>query len=103
MTKNGKVIASVTLMNSGKRKGQDVAQLYIRDPVASVTRPVRMLKRFQKIELEPGESKDIIFEITEEELMMYDINMRRVVECGKFEVYIGGSSMAQLQTSFFYE
>ena len=103
MTKNGKVLASVTLTNSGSRRGQDVAQLYMRDPVADVTRPVRMLKGFQKIELEPGESKDITFEITEEELMMYNINMRRVVEPGKFEVYIGDSSIAQLQASFVYE
>jgi beta-glucosidase len=69
-----------------------VAQLYIRDTVSSVTRPVKELKGFQKVWLQPGETKTVALEITPESLAFYDINMKYVVEAGDFEIMVGNSS-----------
>ena len=78
--------------NIGKRAGTETVQLYIRDLVSSVTRPVKELKGFQKISLEPGETKTVELEITPESLAFYDINMKYVVEPGEFEIMVGTSS-----------
>jgi beta-glucosidase len=67
-------------------------QLYIRDRFSSVTRPVKELKGFQRIELEPGETKTVALDITAESLSFYDIRMKQVVEPGEFEIMIGNSS-----------
>lgn len=83
---------SVTVTNSGKMEGAEVVQMYIRDRVSSVTRPVKELKGFKKIELKPGESKTIRIPITPEELSFFDINMEYVVEPGDFEIMVGNSS-----------
>lgn len=85
-----RVLADVT--NTGKREGAEVVQMYIRDVVSSVTRPVKELKGFQKITLRPGETKTVAFEITPDLLSFYDINMKYVVEPGDFEIMIGNSS-----------
>jgi beta-glucosidase len=85
-----KVLADVT--NTGKRAGTETVQLYIRDLVSSVTRPVKELKGFQKVFLEPGESKTVALEITPDSLAFYDINMKYVVEPGEFEIMVGSSS-----------
>lgn len=79
---NGDVYAnvSVNVKNTGKYKGEEVVQLYVRDEVASVTRPIKELKGFEKISLEPGESKTVTFDITDEQLGFYNNNMDYVVE-----------------------
>ena len=78
--------------NTGKRAGSEVVQMYIRDLFSSVTRPVKELKGFKKVWLEPGESKSVTFDITPDLLSFYDINMKYVVEPGDFEIMVGTSS-----------
>ncbi len=95
---NEKLTATVTLTNEGKFAGEEVVQLYITDPVASVTRSVKDLKGFQKIFLKPGESKDISFEITPEHLSFFNSDLKKVWESGKFIVHIGTNS-SQLQSA----
>ena len=85
-----RVIADLT--NTGQREGAEIVQMYIRDVVSSVTRPVKELKGFQKVTLRPGESKTVTFEITPELLAFYDINMKYVVEPGDFTIMVGNSS-----------
>ena len=69
-----------------------MVQLYIRDLVSSVTRPVKELKGFRKVRLEPGESTTVTFDITPALLSFYDVNMKYVVEPGDFEIMVGNSS-----------
>ena len=83
---------TVSVKNTGQREGTETVQLYIRDLVSSVTRPVKELKGFQKVSLKPGESKTVTLEITPESLAFYDINMNYVVEPGDFEIMVGNSS-----------
>jgi len=83
---------SAVIKNTGKVAGDEIVQLYIKDKIASVVRPVKELKGFGKISLEPGETKTVTFELTPELLSMYDLNMNFVVEPGEFEVMIGSSS-----------
>jgi beta-glucosidase len=78
--------------NTGKREGSEVVQMYIRDRVSSVTRPVKELKGFQKVFLEPRETKTVQLEITPESLAFWDVNMRYTVEPGEFEIMVGNSS-----------
>jgi beta-glucosidase len=82
----------VEVTNTGKRAGMEVVQLYIRDLVSSVTRPVKELKGFKKIELQPGETQTVALEITPASLAFYDVNMNYVVEPGDFEIMVGTSS-----------
>jgi beta-xylosidase len=88
-----RVIAEVT--NTGKRKGTEVVQMYIRDAISSVTRPVKELKGFQKVSLRPGETKTVTFPISPDLLAFYDINMKFVVEPGEFVIMVGSSSRDQ--------
>ena len=92
MGQDGTVDATVTVTNTGKRDGAEVVQLYIRDLVGSITRPVKELKGFEKIFLKAGESKTVTFKITPELLRFYDYNLNRVAEPGDFDVMIGGNS-----------
>ncbi len=92
MGQDGTVTATVTVTNTGKRDGAEVVQLYIRDLVGSITRPVKELKGFEKIFLKAGESKAVTFKITPELLRFYDYNLNRVAEPGDFDVMIGGNS-----------
>lgn len=82
----------VTVRNTGKYAGDEVAQLYIRDKFSQVTRPVKELKGFERVSLKPGESREIDFEITPDMLAYYDLNMNWVVEPGGFSIMVGGSS-----------
>ncbi len=82
----------VDVTNSGKRAGMEVVQMYIRDRVSSVTRPIKELKGFQKILLRPGETRTVALEITPESLAFYGIHMKFAVEPGEFEVMVGKSS-----------
>jgi len=84
----------VDVRNTGKRAGTEVVQMYIRDCVSSVTRPVKELKGFQKILLRPDESRTVELKITPESLAFYDIRMKYVVEPGEFEIMVGNSSSA---------
>ena len=83
---------SVDIKNSGKFTGDEVVQMYIRDCYSSVTRPVKELKGFQRITIQPGETKTVTLDITPEHLAFYDINMDYLVEPGEFEIMIGSSS-----------
>jgi beta-glucosidase len=78
--------------NTGKREGTEVVQLYIRDLVSSVTRPIKELKAFRKVKLQPGASTTVALEITPDQLAFYDVNMNYVVEPGNFEIMVGNSS-----------
>ena len=83
---------SIDVSNDGDRKGKEVVQLYIRDMIGSVTRPVKELKAFQKVEINPGETKKIVFKITEEDLKFYNYDLDHLCEPGEFEVMVGGNS-----------
>ena len=85
-----RILADVT--NTGKRAGTEVVQMYVRDRVSSVTRPVKELKGFEKVLLQPGETKTVRLEITPESLAFYDVNMKYTVEPGEFEIMVGNSS-----------
>ena len=78
MGQDGSITAAVTVTNTGKRDGAEVVQLYIRDLVGSITRPVRELKGFEKIFLRAGESKTVSFKITPELLRFYDYDLNHV-------------------------
>jgi beta-glucosidase len=95
--------ARVTVTNTGKTAGEEVVQLYIRDMVASITRPLRELKGFQKIVLKPGESREVTFTITENDLKFYNFNLEYVVEPGEFTVFIGTSSDEAKEALFTYK
>lgn len=89
MAQNGEVKASVTVKNTGNREGKETVQLYIRDLIATSTRPVQELKKFQKISLKPGETKTVEFTITAEDLKYYNHDLKYVCEPGDFEIQIG--------------
>ena len=99
-TSNKEVRVSVDVTNSGNLKGKEVVQLYIRDLYASVTRPVKELKGFELVDLNPNETKTINFTLTEKELGFYSNQGEFIIEPGDFKVFIGGSSNTILETSF---
>ncbi len=92
LTGNETLKATVTVSNTGKYAGEEVVQLYLSDPVASVTRAVKDLKGFQKISLKPGESKEVTFDITPEQLKFYNSDLKYDWEAGEFHVHIGTNS-----------
>jgi beta-glucosidase len=100
MVANEKITASVEIINTGNFDGKEVVQLYIRDVVGSVTRPVKELKGFQKIYLTKGEKKTVTFEISIEDLKFYNSEIELVAEPGMFDVYIGTNSDSQEKESF---
>lgn len=97
---NNQVEVTFTVKNTGKVKGKEVAQLYIRDWFASVTRPVKELKGFELVELAPNETQQITLKLTDKELGFYNNEGEFVVEPGKFSVFVGGSSNTILETDF---
>jgi len=88
----GSVTVRCTVKNTGSRRGDEVVQLYVRDVLASVARPVMELKRFARVQLEAGQSKEIAFELGPVDLQMLDAGLRWVVEPGTFRVMVGSSS-----------
>ncbi|UII32289.1 beta-glucosidase BglX [Fulvivirga ulvae] len=96
----GKIEVAVELTNTGDRDGKEVAQLYVRDLVGSVTRPVRELKGFELVELKAGETKTIRFTLDHSSLGFYNNDGRYVVEPGDFKVFVGGDSNATLSADF---
>lgn len=100
MDSNEELTASVTVTNIGKKTGKETVQLYIRDIVGSVTRPVKELKGFEKIELKAGESKTVRFKITPELLKFYNYDLEYVCEPGDFKVMIGANSRDVKEAQF---
>ena len=92
MTRNGTVEAKVTVTNTGNRDADEVVQLYIRDVQASISRPVKELKGFQRIHLKAGESREVTFTVTRRELSFYDAEGREIIEPGEFHVMTGPNS-----------
>lgn len=88
----GSTRALIDVTNTGKREGTEVVQMYIRDLVSSVTRPVKELKGFRKVRLKPSETTTVALDITPDELSFYDRHMKYVVEPGEFEIMVGNSS-----------
>jgi len=100
IVENETLVASIKLKNTGKFDGAEVVQLYIRDLVGSVTRPVKELRGFEKVFLKKGESQTVSFEISKDELSFYRKDMSYGTEPGDFELFIGGSSSTENKTSF---
>ena len=92
MTTGGNITASVTVTNTGAVEGTEVVQLYIRDMVGSIARPVQELKGFERITLKPGESRQVSFTINAELLKFYDKDLNYVCEPGDFDVMVGTNS-----------
>ena len=99
--KNGQnVTVTIDVTNTGKMDGAEVVQLYIRDVISTVTRPIKELKDFSKINLKAGEKKTVSFTITPDKLSFLNRNMKKVVEAGGFEVMVGTSSMVNQTVKF---
>ncbi len=97
---NGKLRVSFDLENVGKRAGDEVVQLYVRDVAASMTRPVKELKAFERVALRAGEKRRIEFTLGREQLGFYNRQMRFVVEPGEFKVMIGPNSQDLIEATF---
>jgi beta-glucosidase len=95
---NGKTTVRVDVTNTGKLAGDEVVQLYIRDRFSSVTRPVKELKGFRRINLGPGQTSTVEFVLTPKELSFLNYEMKRVVEPGEFDIMVGPNSV-NLQTA----
>ncbi|HEY5745940.1 MAG TPA: glycoside hydrolase family 3 N-terminal domain-containing protein [Chryseolinea sp.] len=100
ITQQEGITVTCKVKNTGKREGEEVVQLYIRDLVGSVTRPVKELKGFKKVMLQPGESKEISFTLTQSDLSFYRRDMSFGTEPGKYDVFVGGNSDDVKKTSF---
>jgi beta-glucosidase len=98
--KSGKVTASVDVTNTGARAGDDVVQLYIHDPVASISQPVRRLRGFQRVTLKPGVTQTVTFTLDKSDFGFFDNRGKFVVEPGEIDVFAGDSSAASLEQSF---
>lgn len=102
-TKNGKIEVSVVVKNTGKVKGKEVVQMYIRDLIGSTTRPVKELKGFELVELQPNESRTVTFIIDEKTIAFYTANNKWEAEPGDFEVFIGTNSADTIKSNFEYK
>ena len=91
---------TVDVTNTGNYDGKEVVQLYIRDLVGSVTRPVRELKGFQKIDLKKGQMQKVLFELSIEDLKFYNSNLKFEAEPGRFEIFVGTNSNTENKVSF---
>lgn len=100
MKMNESITASVTVTNTGNYDGEEVVQLYIRDLVGSITRPVKELKGFQKIKLKAGESKKVNFTIGVNDLKFYNSELKFIAEPGEFKLFIGGNSRDVQEANF---
>ncbi|MGS2740593.1 beta-glucosidase BglX [Sinomicrobium sp. M5D2P17] len=100
ITPGDTLIITAKVTNTGERDGEEIVQLYVHDKVASITPPVKQLKRFEKIFLKRGESKNVVFSLSAEDLKFYDQNLEWVYEPGEFEFFVGGSSNMQFTHTF---
>ena len=98
--RNGQVQVTVSLTNAGNRPGIETVQLYVRDLVGSLTRPVKELKGFQRVEIAPGESREVRFTVTPADLAFHTANNRWEAEPGEFKVFVGGNSQDVLEAGF---
>ena len=98
--KNRSLQASVTVTNTGSRKGDEVVQLYLHDPVASISQPVRRLRGFERVTLDPGQARTVTFTLDNSDFGFYDNRGKFVVEPGQIDVYAGNSSNADMMQSF---
>ena len=103
MTRQTSIRASVTVSNTGTMDGEEVVQLYINDPVASVSRPVRELKGFRKVAIPAGDSVTVEFEITDELLRFHNPELVYGSEPGDFTLWIGGNSQTENKQTFTLE
>jgi beta-glucosidase len=103
-TKNIKTDESISVhvdvSNIGNLDGEEVVQLYINDVYSSVTTPKKTLKGFKRISIKKGETKQVSFILTQDELAIWDRNMKRTLEPGEFEVMVGGNSVDLIKTKF---
>lgn len=97
----GSIVVQVDVTNSGSFAGDEIVQLYVRDDVASVTRPIRELRGFQRVTLQPGQTRKVSFTLSPDDLAFYDLQMQRVVEPGSFTVWVGTSSADEAQRARF--
>jgi beta-glucosidase len=100
LTFDGELNITATVENRGDIAGEEVVQLYVRDLVGSITRPVKELKGFQKIEIKPGEKKEITFSLGADDLRFYNQEMKLTAEPGRFKVFVGTSSSECLESDF---
>jgi len=89
-----KVHVDVGVRNTGDREGKEVVELYLSKRFASVTPPLRRLKRFAKIDLQPGETRRVSFELTSDDLSFVGLDRQRVVEPGIFDIHVGGETQS---------
>jgi beta-glucosidase len=94
------VTVTIEVTNAGRRVGDEVVQVYLRDEAASVTRPVKALKGFRRLTLQPGETRTVTVTLRPDDLALYDLTMRKVVEPGTFIVFVGGNSVGGLEGRF---
>ena len=90
--RNGRITVSAKVTNTGKRAGDEVAQLYVNDPVASISQPVRRLRGFERVTLQPGQTKTVSWTLGREDVGFYDNRGRLRVENGRINVWVGDSS-----------
>ncbi|WP_333693973.1 beta-glucosidase BglX [Flavobacterium sp.] len=100
LSTNSTIKVSVDVTNSGNYDGKEIVQMYIRDVVGSITRPVKELKGFQKVEIKKGQTQTVEFEISEEDLKFYNFDLEYVSEPGKFEVFVGPDSTTSNKVEF---
>ncbi len=100
MDEDGSITARADVTNTGSRAGDEVVQLYLHDPVASISQPVRRLRGFQRVTLQPGQTRTVTFRLGRNDVGFYDNTGHFVVEPGRIDVYVGDSSQASLTKSF---
>ncbi len=100
MRRDGSVVASMKVTNTGDVAGDDVAQLYLHDPVASLSQPIRRLRGFERVTLDPGESTTVKFTLDSSDFGFYDNRGNFLVEPGAIDVYAGDDSTATLTKTF---
>jgi beta-glucosidase len=100
MGMNDVLRVSVDLTNTGTVRGEEVVQLYVHDQVASVTRPVKELKGFRRVALDPGQTSRVEFSLTADQLAFWNLQMKHVAEPGMFTVFVGGRSDSLLHADF---
>jgi beta-glucosidase len=100
VSRSGRLTASVQVTNTGSRRGDEVVQLYLHDPVASISQPLRRLRGFERVTLDPGQTRTVRFTLDASDFGFYDNRGRFVVEPGQIDVYAGDSSSAEMKQSF---
>ena len=95
MAADGSITVTCKVTNTGSVAASDVAQLYVRDLVGSLTRPVKELKHFEKFTLAPGESRNVTFTLTADELAFHNAKGERIIEPGKFHLWVDNSSLCE--------